>query len=291
MSLDKTIFSTTRLVFLGLLLDSDLQLVMIPKEKIEQGCELVMHMLAKKKMTLQDLQKLTGFLNFLGRAIVPGRAFTRRLYAHTSNVLMPHHHIRITNEMKLDLELWKTFLHHPTVFSHPFVDFELGVNATEMDMYSDASGNWSLGFGATCLNYWTFKQWDYDFMARYQPSIEYLELYTVTVGVFNWIYLFKNSRIVLFCDNQSVVAMINSTSSSCPHCMVLIRILVLKMLVHSVRIFAKYVSSKDNFYSDALSRLKLLLFWQLAKDNNKEFNDLPQELLEELWPMSKIWKV
>ena len=32
---------------------------------------------AQRKITVLQLQKICGFLNFLGRAIIPGRAFTR----------------------------------------------------------------------------------------------------------------------------------------------------------------------------------------------------------------------
>ena len=58
---------------------------------------------------------------------------------------------------------------------------------------------------------------------------------------------------MLFCDNTSAVEMINNTTSSCQNCMVLIRILVLESLKSNVRVFAKYISSKANAYSDALS--------------------------------------
>ena len=39
------------------------------------------------KATVKQLQQLCGFLNFLCRAIVPGHAFTRRMYAKYSNIV------------------------------------------------------------------------------------------------------------------------------------------------------------------------------------------------------------
>ena len=78
-SLEKTFWGTTRLVFLGLLLDTVEQLVMIPIEKIKHAVDLIDKILNTKrgKVTLKQLQKICGFLNFLGRAMVPGRAFIR----------------------------------------------------------------------------------------------------------------------------------------------------------------------------------------------------------------------
>ena len=108
---DKTCWGTTRIIFLGLLIDTVQQMVFLPKEKIIKGHEIINGILYKKnkKITIKELQKLCGFLNFLSRAIVLGRAFTRRLYAHGTTkqgtVLMPHHHIKVNQEMRLDLEM------------------------------------------------------------------------------------------------------------------------------------------------------------------------------------------
>ena len=55
----------------------------------------------------------------------------------------------------------------------------LSLNAEMLDMYSDASGNYKLGFGAYCGTEWTYGQWDSVFCNEYKPSIEYLELYAV----------------------------------------------------------------------------------------------------------------
>ena len=119
-SMEKTFWATTQLVFLGLLIDSAKQIVCIPKEKVDKALTLISKVLDKssRKITLNQLQKICGFLNFLGRAIIPGRAFTRRLYSYTSNPkLKPHHHIRIDRNMKDDLTMWRQFLSHQSIYA------------------------------------------------------------------------------------------------------------------------------------------------------------------------------
>ena len=207
-----------------------------------------------KKVTVKQLQCITEFLNFLGRCIIPGCTFTRRMYAYTAGTLMPHHHIRITKELRLDLEMWHLFLQHPSAFCRPFMDYNAVLTAEDVNMYSDAAGNKFLGFAATCQKSWLFNAWDPHFIERCKPSIEYLELYAVATGIVTWIHRFKNKRIYLFCDNMSVVAMINSTTSSCKQCMVLIRIIVLYSLMEEVRVYAKHVRGSSNIFSDLLSR-------------------------------------
>ena len=250
----------------------------------------------KKKATVKDIQQLCGFLNFLCCAIVPGRAFTRRLYHQTSipsdSKLKLHHHIKISHETKLDLKIWEIFLHRPEVLSRPFLDvYGTEFTSETLDMYSDASKNPELGLGALCGEEWTYCQWNSTFITEMYPSIEYLELYAVLVAVKLWIHNYKNKRIILFCDNRSVVDMINSNTSSCKNCMVLIQILVLEGILHNVRIGAKHISGKANYFSDALFRLQLKRFWDLASQHNKQFRPEPAELPEDIWPVEKLVEV
>ena len=102
----------------------------------------------------------------------------------------------------------------------------------------------------------------------------------------NWLKLFKNKKIVLFCDNEAVVNMINNNSSKCKQCMILIRIIVLESLSNNARVFARYVRSGDNGKADALSRLNFRRFWSLAKG---AMNSEPSDIPKVLWPMSNIW--
>ena len=192
--------------------------------------------------------------------------------------------MRITEENRLDLLVWRQSLLSPDSHYRPFMDV-VSWNAEEINMYSDASGNYCLGFGAYCGSEWTFGQWDKEFCQWTSPSIEYLELYTVLVGVLNWIKLFQNKRIVLFCDNESVIHMINNSSSSCKCCMVLVRMLVAEGIMRNVRIFAKHVRTKENGKADALSRLDLKRFWSLAGNS---MNEQPTAIPQEIWPMTKL---
>ena len=214
-NMDKMFWGDTCLTFLGLLINTVHQIVCIPVDKIQKVTDLLAEILAKSKITLHKLQKLCGFLNFLCHAIVPRRAFMRQLYAHTmtkNGKIKPHHHIKISGKMQADMSMWQQFLQHPTVYSRPFIDFR-GVDAVQLDLYSDASRNFQLGFRGLCQNEWMFGQWD-EFTRSVEPSIEYLELYAVTIAVILWIWKFANQRITLFCDNMSIVHMINNMSSS-----------------------------------------------------------------------------
>ena len=226
-SMDKTYWATTKIVFLGLLIDTANQWVSIPCEKIVNILSLIKRIMAckRRKLTLNELQQVCGHLNFICKSVIPGRPFTRRLYMFMSGCKKLHHHIYIHREMREDLAMWEQFLEHPTVYARPFLDFTKVLTAEEVNMYSDASRNYHLGAGGYCGKSWFAMTWDMQFMQQYNPSIAYLELYALVVTVLNWIHRFTNQRIILFCDNKSVIDMVNHNTAHCKHCLKLIRVL------------------------------------------------------------------
>ena len=108
----------------------------------------------------------------------------------------------------------------------------------------------------------------------------------MVAAVINWIHKFKNKKIALFCDNMSVVYMINKNTSSNKNCMVLIRILVLFSLIHNVRVRAKHVPGKLNEISDWLSRNRIDKF---EEKYGSKFATHRTPLSDLIWPMDQIW--
>ena len=153
-------------------------------------------------------------------------------------------------------------------------------------MFSDASRNFSKGFGAICDSSWMYGIWNREFMEEKQPSIAYLELFGVTAAVLQWIHRFKNKKIFLFCDNEGACNMINFSTSGCKNCMVLIRLITLESLLRNIRVYAKHIRSKINSRADALSRLEFKRFWRISSQDTE---NNPTEIPDKIWPLSKIW--
>ena len=188
----------------------------------------------------------------------------------------------------MDLQLWREFLNHPSAFCHPFADFSSVISSSDIGFYSDATPNAKLGFGAICGTHWMYHSWDESFILSQEPSIEFLELFAVTAGLMAWIHEYKNMSILIHCDNQSVVHMVNKTATSCPHCMTLIRIVVFQGLIHNVKINAVYVPGKINKISDFLSRMRVKDALVLMRD---DCDKQPTHVSTKIWPIKKIWNV
>ena len=89
LSSEKCVGPFQQLEFLGLLLNFAKQTLAVSKEKVNKALNLISCFLEtlletdknkKGKVTVVQIQSLTGLLNFLCRAVPAGRAFTRRLY-------------------------------------------------------------------------------------------------------------------------------------------------------------------------------------------------------------------
>ena len=184
--MEKTFWATNVITFLGFLINTITQTVSIPNDKVERAITLVSYILGKKKVTVHDLEKLCGFLNFICRCIVPGHAFTRRIYSYFSSAMKPYHHIKVTKEIRADLEMWMQFLSDPTMYCRPFIDYESETIATELNWMTDASGK--IGFGGMFGSHWMQEKWEKEFLDK-KPSIEYLELFGLTASVLAWGHL------------------------------------------------------------------------------------------------------
>ena len=139
----------------------------------------------------------------------------------------------------------------------PFVDFSEVLHAEQIQFYTDASGSDKLGFGAVFGKQWMHGKWGIpEFMSNNRPSIEFLELFAVAAGILQWAHQLQGCRVVMFCDNTSVVEMINKSTSGCKHCMNLVRLIMLESLKHQVRFFATYIRTDKNVLADSFSRLQ-----------------------------------
>ena len=282
---EKMEYATTMIVFLGILLNGRQLTLSIPIEKQEKALKLLNEMMDRKKATIKQIQVLTGYLKFLTRAIEPGRAFTRRMYAKCA----AYENVTIDREFRFDCNIWKTFLTHyrDQAVCHSMVDLNETILATELNFYSDASANKRLGFGAVFGDKWLYGQWEPDYIVQNKPSIEYLELFALAAALLTWGEQIKNNRVIIFCDNLAVVSMINTQSSKCKNCMYLLRLVMLNNLVHNRRLFAKHVRSENNSLADSLSRLQFHRFWKLAKPTMEKE---PTRVTPLIWPASQIWQ-
>ena len=202
------------------MLDGEHFVLEVPEEKRQRAVNMLKFMVDAKKTKVKDMERLAGYLNFLNRAIFPGRAFTRRMYAKFTNLttkLKGHHHVKLDNEYKEYCKIWLSFLTKDNLLSvcTPFMDLTVRRTAQELNFYLDAlASEVSGGLGCVFGKNWMKASWLEEFLKVKKPSIEYLELAALSMVVFAWGRYLKHSRVEIFCDNKAVVSMVNNSTSS-----------------------------------------------------------------------------
>ena len=235
---------------------------------------MIQELLRRNKTTLVKIQSLIGLLNFTCAVIVPGRAFLRRIIDLTVGVSRPYHHIRITQEVKKDLQIWLHFLgsyNGTTLFRE-----EMFLEPKSRHLVTDAAGG--KGFGAFLDSHWFYGAWPEWWSHQ---NIVLLELVPIVLAVETWGSQLQNTAVTCHTDNEALVAIINKQSSKLSKVMPMIRRLVLASLKHNFLFKAVFVPGLKNRKADALSRFQVDLFRRLHPMADKQpsvFQELPESL-------------
>ena len=208
--------------------------------------------------------------------------------------LKHYHHVSVSVEFVKDCLMWESFLEQAGVseLCWPFVNFDDeddDHNSVVLDLATDASLNKKFGMGGTYnKHFWFVAQWNSEFIEHEKPSIEFLELYALVTGILIWgdRRELRNSRVSIFCDNESMKFMINNLCSTCIQCRKLIRIFILNCIQFNRRVFVKDIRSEKNTLPDALSRREFRRFWRNAPST---MNWEPCSLPSSIWPLEKVW--
>lgn len=213
LSKKKTEGPTQKITFLGMLIDFFNQIITIPKEKVDKAIEMITEAIstlgktgsAKGKVSVRDIQKITGTLNFFCHAIPCGRPFLRRLYDLQSKAIPskyrgktgikpnPNFLVRINEGTRCDLALWLHFLNDREFYHHRQIPF-LRFISTEQGplLFADASGNSCLGFGCYYPENGerSYGRWPVGLFRENGrekiPSIALLELLAIVMAVEIW---------------------------------------------------------------------------------------------------------
>lgn len=288
LSMEKTCYATQVIVFLGLLLNTRTQTISLPGDKVERGKRELDIVLRSKKVTVHQLQKLTGLLNFFCRAVVPGRAFTRRMYGKMKN-RRKYHHLRVDKELRADCRVWYQFLDMELAVCRPFLDFNAVLHADQIQFFTDGALDGDrLGVGGCYGSSWftAVESVDKYQNVKFKLNIQIVELLAITLGLSLWMERLRNRRVVLFCDNEAVVHMVNKSTSGCKVCMIMLRMITLWSMKYNTRVFCTHLKSEENWRADLLSRG---MYNDYVFRMNFAVNSHRDQLPECLWPLPKAW--
>ncbi len=166
----------------------------------------------------------------------------------TSGPPIPTRKIRVTSQIRCDLEIWKYLLLH---FNGSTIIKELNWDVPDFKVFSDASGR---GFGAVFGEQWIqgeFPEW------WNGKPIAVKELVPVFLVVLIWHKFFENMNVLFYVDNMAVVSILNSQTSSDKDIMKMLRKIIVLAMLNNVTIQSKHIPGKYNIVTDAISRFQI----------------------------------
>ena len=258
--------------FLGLTIDTIRMAIAIPQDKRDQILSELQDLLQLKKTSVQHMQRIAGRLNFITKAVPHGRPFSQRFYDAIAG-LKQNWHVSVTNEIKQDVSMWCRFIQDyggSTPIRMPGMQ--------QVHIFTDATAAVALGWGAWSGTAWMYDTWDPQFMERYNPSIDFLELYAVVVAVWVWTPKLINKIAVIHSDNMPSVRVICNKSSHSTSMLLLLRFLTLHCMLNNIYVESLFIKGSDNQISDALSRLQFSRFRKLHKGADPSPTQLPSFL-------------
>ena len=207
---EKTEGPGTTLQFAGITLDTINMEARLPEVTLQKCRELLTDFHKRRKVTLRELQSLTGLLNFTCSVVLPGRAFLRRLFDLTKGVRRPHHRLRLTKACRKDISVWLNFLENFN--GRTFFLDEQWLSHAPLKLYTDAAG--SKGYGAIFGRHWFYGEWPDSWKTL---NIAFLELFRLrsrsTCGGGGGGGHMRNQCVSFFTDNAALVDIINKQTS------------------------------------------------------------------------------
>lgn len=240
---DKTVGPTTKMVFLGIEVDTVEGTLRLPEAKLTKLRRLLQEWAGRKSARKRDFQVILGHLNHACKVVRPGRSFLRNMISLLKVARNPAHHIRLNKGFRADLQWWNTFVEEWNGIST--IPPSPSQVPMEFYLYSDAAGRW--GCGAVYNQAWFQLQWP---EGCEQFSIAFKELVPILIAALVWGKGWEGQRVLSFCDNEAVVHMIASRSSENAELMHLLRCLFFIEATWQFTLLARHVRGKENVMAD-----------------------------------------
>ena len=282
---EKTEGPCATLTFLGIEIDSVMDQIRLPQEKLSRLVGTIQEWMIRVDAPIpktsgkkRDLLSLIGRLSHAAMVVRPGRPFLRSLIDAASSVSELDHYVHLNSSARADLAWWHSFLRAWNGISI------MPPTGEPLLMTSDASGSW--GCGGVHENLWFQVEWPADWLG---VSIAPKELAPIVIAAVLWGPYWAGKSVRCLCDNMAVVASINRRSARDPTLAGLLRTLAYVSATLDISFSAQHLPGLQNVSADAISRDNLPLFFSLNPQASPMPTIIPPELRELVFNRSLRW--
>jgi hypothetical protein len=259
---EKTVGPTTRIVFLGIQIDSEAMSISLDQERVASITTLLENWQQRVTCSLQQLQSLVGILSFAACVVAHGRTFIQQLRTlmqeHTgTNDNRDEAAISITDECREDIEWWLRFMQQWNGISLLW-EQEWLADDNIIQPHTDACTE---GYGAVCGRQWFHGEWTEE-QQRWseegthdRESMPFKELYALVTAAATWGNLWTRKRITFRTDCLPAAMAVTKGTSTSRRMMQLIRFLHYNAAQHHYQYRVIHIAGVHNVIADELSRV------------------------------------
>ena len=255
----KVVGPTTCLTLLGIQFDSIAWEMSLPEDKLSSLRQALAAWGQRHKCTKRELLSLIGSLAFAAKVVPPGRTFTRRLIDLSTTGKHLNTVLHLTPEAQADISWWQAYL--PSWNGRTLIPDLSWTRAPDFELFTDAAG--TIGYGAFFQNQWINGRWSPE---QSKLSLTWKELFPIALSCRVWGSRWSQRKLLVHCDNSSVVAVMSSGTSRDPHVSHLVRDIFFSAAKYQFIIFVQHILGVANDVADALSRLQMVRFRKLRPD-------------------------
>ena len=235
---------TTRIICLGIEIDSVKASMSIPKDKLQAillACEKFIKL---THFTKKQLQSLLGSLMFVHKVVHAARYFVNRLLDTLRGITKQK--TPMSDPIRQDINWFLTFVKrfngtatyiHTNLYSRDVI---------ELDACLTGLG----GRFNQCVYTYQFK--DNEIPSMF--TICHLEMWNVLLELRLWGQMWKNKQIVIKCDNEAVVSVVNTGVTKDNGLGAIVRNIWLETALRDIKLKLIHVKGKNNQCADLLSR-------------------------------------
>ncbi len=252
---DKVEGPTQSLVFLGVLLDSQLLTASLPPDKVDNLLALLAQYLSRQRASYRQLQQLAGKLAWAALVVTGGRIYLQRVLNLIRPLRNAKDKVRLSESFRQDIIWWKENL---GLCNGRALTFSF---AQTVEVCTDACDN---GGGMVKSDDWAYLKWQSDVPSLRREHINVKETMTIIYAVYRWVHQWSGCRVVVYTDNVAARAAINKGVSRNESIMQHLRIVFTLSTMLNFRLECRHIPGSVNIHADAVSRLHShghLLYW------------------------------
>ena len=247
---DKEEGPSTKIKFLGIVIDTVKQELQLPADKLERLLDELQQWERREFCTKGDLESFIGIVTQASKVLQPGHLFLSEAIRLLKMAKQQRNtNIRLNACFHSNRVWWRFFATHWNGCA-PMPD-------TKIEFTSDASGDW--GCGACCEKRWFQLQWN-DRTRGFSTTVK--ELISIFIAIVIWGPEWKGFTVVAKCNNDGVVRACNNCDSEEPHIMHMLRSLFFIAARLQFRLVLKQIPDPSSSLTRNLSRNQLGRFFQ-----------------------------